>query len=184
MIPVSRTLKFTQLIARNVIVEQRNDKYSASALPVLPAMPMADSTNRCQHPRAQTCQHNPQKAISKGLENISVRVKLSSFITWRAGARSSRCNSGSIGHLQWLLSTPLNSPSLLLNFLIRTVALCKRGCWWWWSFFFGLLMLWHMEVPRLGVQSELQLLAYATATAWQDPQPTEWGQGSNPYPHR
>ena len=27
----------------------------------------------------------------------------------------------------------------------------------------------HMEVPRLGVKSELQLLAYATATATQDP---------------
>ena len=29
--------------------------------------------------------------------------------------------------------------------------------------------LWHMEVPRLGVELELQLLAYATATATQDP---------------
>ena len=29
--------------------------------------------------------------------------------------------------------------------------------------------LWHMEVPRLGVTSELQLLAWATATATQDP---------------
>ena len=28
-----------------------------------------------------------------------------------------------------------------------------------------------MEIPRLGVQSELQLLAYATATAKQDPNP-------------
>ena len=27
----------------------------------------------------------------------------------------------------------------------------------------------HMEVPRLGVQSKLQLLAYTTATATQDP---------------
>ena len=27
------------------------------------------------------------------------------------------------------------------------------------------LHLWHMEVPRLGVESELSLLAYATATA-------------------
>ena len=27
----------------------------------------------------------------------------------------------------------------------------------------------HMEVPRLGVKSELQLLSYATATAMQDP---------------
>ena len=29
--------------------------------------------------------------------------------------------------------------------------------------------LWHMEVPRLGVVSELQLLAYTTATATWDP---------------
>ena len=27
----------------------------------------------------------------------------------------------------------------------------------------------HMEVPRLGVELELQLLAYTTATATQDP---------------
>ena len=31
------------------------------------------------------------------------------------------------------------------------------------------LHLWHMEVPRLGVQSELELLAYTTATATPDP---------------
>ena len=60
--------------------------------------------------------------------------------------------------------------------------------------------LWHMEVPRLGVESELQLLAYSTATATPDlrrvcvlytpqltatpdPQPTEQGQGLNPHPH-
>ena len=29
----------------------------------------------------------------------------------------------------------------------------------------------HMEVPRLGVKSELQVLAYTTATATPDPQP-------------
>ena len=34
-------------------------------------------------------------------------------------------------------------------------------------FFRGVLV--DMEVPRLGVKSELQLLAYATATAMQDP---------------
>ena len=28
---------------------------------------------------------------------------------------------------------------------------------------------WHIEVPRLGVESDLQLLAYTTATAMQDP---------------
>ena len=37
-------------------------------------------------------------------------------------------------------------------------------------FFFCLFRLhsWHMEVPRLGVESELQLPAYATATATKD----------------
>ena len=36
-------------------------------------------------------------------------------------------------------------------------------------FFFLRLNLWHMEVSRLGVELELQLLAYTTATAAQDP---------------
>ena len=37
-------------------------------------------------------------------------------------------------------------------------------------FFFGSMgpYVWHMEVPRLGVESELQLPAYATATATPD----------------
>ena len=30
-----------------------------------------------------------------------------------------------------------------------------------------------MEIPRPGAESELQLLAYATATAMSDPQPTK-----------
>ena len=39
------------------------------------------------------------------------------------------------------------------------------------SLFFVFLGLnpWHMEVPRLGVKSKLQLPAYATATGTQDP---------------
>ena len=54
-----------------------------------------------------------------------------------------------------------------------------------------------MEVPRLGVELELQLPAYTTAaamwdpscvyaictTAMLDPYPTEQGQGLNPHPH-
>ena len=41
---------------------------------------------------------------------------------------------------------------------------------WFFFFFFAFLGLhpWHMEVPRLGFQLELQLLAYATATAISD----------------
>ena len=34
--------------------------------------------------------------------------------------------------------------------------------------FFLELYLWHIEVPRLGVESELQLRAYTTATAMPD----------------
>ena len=71
----------------------------------------------------------------------------------------------------------------------------------WNNFFFCFLgqHLWQMEVPRLGVKSELQLPAYATATATPDPSHVcsllhnsqqHWiinllsrGQGSNPLPH-
>ena len=40
----------------------------------------------------------------------------------------------------------------------------------YWNYFFLFLgpHLHHIEVPRLGVESELQLLAYTTATAMQD----------------
>ena len=31
-----------------------------------------------------------------------------------------------------------------------------------------LLLMWYMEVPRLGVETELQLQVYTTATAMQD----------------
>ena len=43
----------------------------------------------------------------------------------------------------------------------------KQNC----NFFLFLFMviLWHVEVPGLGVESELQLPAYATATALLDP---------------
>ena len=37
-----------------------------------------------------------------------------------------------------------------------------------------------MEVPRLRVEAELQLLAYTTVTAMPDPEPTEQGQGIKP----
>ena len=75
----------------------------------------------------------------------------------------------------------------------------------WRSFFFFLFFFaflgpqpWHMEVSRLGVKLELQLLAYTTAKAtWRlshlqptpqlmatpDPWPTERGQWWNPCPH-
>ena len=37
------------------------------------------------------------------------------------------------------------------------------------SFFGGVLQVWHMEIPRLGVKSELQLPADTTATATVSP---------------
>ena len=53
---------------------------------------------------------------------------------------------------------------------LGTQASTVRGTSIFFFFFFFLgPYLWHMEVPRLGVESELQLLAYATAPAMQDP---------------
>ena len=43
----------------------------------------------------------------------------------------------------------------------------KIMCFFCFCFFFQ-LHLWHMEVPRLGVESELQLPTYTTATAMPD----------------
>ena len=64
-------------------------------------------------------------------------------------------------------------------------------------FFFLRPHLWHMEVPRLGAESELQLQAYARpqqywirataatyATNCSHTGSLTWGQGSNLHPHR
>ena len=40
-----------------------------------------------------------------------------------------------------------------------------------------------MEVPKLGVQLELQFQVYITAMVTLDPQPTKCGQGLNLHPH-
>ena len=42
------------------------------------------------------------------------------------------------------------------------------GSFFFFFFVFLELYLWHIKVPRLRVKSELQLLAYTTATAKQD----------------
>jgi len=56
---------------------------------------------------------------------------------------------------------------MLIHLIIQNMDLLS------FTFFFFLVFLgphpWHMVVPRLGVQSELQLPAYATATATRGP---------------
>ena len=60
---------------------------------------------------------------------------------------------------------------------VQIFAHFKLGCFltsefcFFSSFHFSFLglHLWHIEVPRLGVESELQLLAYTAATASWDP---------------
>ena len=69
------------------------------------------------------------------------------------------------------LSGPTSSPSIRCPYCCplwsrRKAFLCVFF-FFFFFFFFWLLgpHLQHMEVPRLGVESELQLLAYTTATA-------------------
>ena len=50
---------------------------------------------------------------------------------------------------------------------LGAIIVCYRLQFSFFSFFLG-LDLWHMEVPRLVVESELQLLAYTTARAMPD----------------
>ena len=60
--------------------------------------------------------------------------------------------------------------STLLNPFISLSSFCVEFLGFFFSFFFFLLWpyLRHIEVPRLGVELELQLLPYATATVTPD----------------
>ena len=57
--------------------------------------------------------------------------------------------------------------------LCTSVISISQQSFFFLSFFFFFCVLgpylWHLEVPRVGDESELQLLAYARATATQDP---------------
>ena len=58
---------------------------------------------------------------------------------------------------------------LLREFMFENMC-DYRNCFWFCLFVcFARLHLQHMEIPRLGAKSELQLLVYTTATATQDP---------------
>ena len=65
--------------------------------------------------------------------------------------------------MEFILASPFLSslpPSFLPSFLPSLSLFLS-------SIFLGLYP-WHMEIPRLGVELELQLLAYTTATVMQD----------------
>ena len=64
---------------------------------------------------------------------------------------------------------PQGRDSHLLSLLIANL-LAEESFFFFFSLLFFLgLHLQHMEIPRPGVESELQLLAYTTATAMPDP---------------
>ena len=56
----------------------------------------------------------------------------------------------------------------MIIFIIWRLWNFEKNFFWSFMSFLGRHQ-WHMEVPRLGAKSELQLLAYATATAMWDP---------------
>ena len=77
-------------------------------------------------------------------------------------------------YLSWFISqsgSPTFPDALGMN--QRTTGVFELGTNVWTMFLFSFVFLGlhlrHMEVPKLGVQSELQLPAYTTATAMRDP---------------
>ena len=70
-----------------------------------------------------------------------------------------------------LLVFQLPSPFLISSLLMTPVPLLQLSLSLFFFFFFVFLRTypWHMKVLRLGVKSDLQLLAYTTATATPDP---------------
>ena len=66
-----------------------------------------------------------------------------------------------------LFPTAVQEGSLFLHNLFGAYLLFIKTFFFFWSFLGPHRP--HMEVPRLGVESELQLLTYTTATATLDP---------------
>ena len=66
----------------------------------------------------------------------------------------------SLSHFLHSRATPLHHLTKDWRFVCLFVCLC--------IYFLG-LYAWHIEVPRLAVESKPQLLAYGTVTAMQDP---------------
>ena len=61
-------------------------------------------------------------------------------------------------------------PQIYKHFYVQEENLC-----FFFFFLFLGLHVWHMEAPGLGIESELQLPAYTTATTMQEClQPTPW----------
>ena len=89
------------------------------------------------------------------------------------------------------------------TFLLRLNGNSLPKCFDFFSFLFCCCCFlgphpWHMEVPKLGVETEHSCRpmpqpqqfgiwamseTYTTAHGMLDPQPTVWGQGSNPHSH-
>ena len=74
------------------------------------------------------------------------------------------------GWVVWVFSCFLIQNCIAIASLSEMLLLCAIGSGLSYLFVFCFLgpYLWHMEVPRLGVKSELQLPAYTIATAMQD----------------
>ena len=65
------------------------------------------------------------------------------------------------------------SEKVISQSIVESVVALWSLCWFWGFFCFVFCFLglhgWHMEVPSLGIESELQLLAYTTAIAMPGP---------------
>ena len=127
---ISWTLKFTQLIARNLFVGLRNGRYMPSVLPVLPATPMADSTNRSQHRQSPDVVRNLFRLIPEEPNNWKdfwweqhCFWSSSTLGDWKRGVQGAALAYGAFKMSDFFFfSNTLNSLSFLLNFLTTVVA--------------------------------------------------------------
>ena len=98
---------------------------------------------------------------SPALLNPQAVSSISGLAVWSSGKEYFLCihisSLGNFSHFSFLFKI----------FIMKS----RKSFYFFLSFFFCFLGLYpqHMEVPRLRVQSELQLPAYTTATAMEDP---------------
>ena len=105
--------------------------------------------------------------VGEALSNQSKALKEIYYLPSRKRGFCQATVFGQLHHICLGASTCLSTLQICDFLKINLIIKQKKIFFFFW-FFLG-PHPWHMEVPRLGVSLELQLQAYARATATQDP---------------
>ena len=102
--------------------------------------------------------------------NIQSQQKCKSMISFKNFYQNYKIICPSyVTHFPLLICISFYCEKASYQIFVSSSCLCMCFCEMSFFFFQWGLLSWHMEVPRLGIEQELQLPAYATPTATWDP---------------